>query len=213
MIVLIDDGILENTDNFHPYYKGPVYDHMPATSNISYFKFYSNYLKYYFSDYFVFKHIYFKITGDYKEKWMSNAFENPNQHQTFISQNYPSLADSLIETDFNEYKRVFNPDYSIYQKQAVSLDQRDIAHLQEINQIFKTNNINYKIIYPPNFHKHKINPNIKTVLTNLFAQHFYDFSGVNRISSDSTLYYENLHFTYKAANLIIDSILKDSNGR
>ena len=50
-LIVIDAGILENTDNTHPFYKGPVYNHTPMTSDISTFAFYSNYVRYYFDDF------------------------------------------------------------------------------------------------------------------------------------------------------------------
>ena len=68
---------MENTDNTNRFYQGPVYNHSPVSSNVSYFTFYSNYLKYYFNNYFFLKHTYFKITGTYKEEWMKDAFANP----------------------------------------------------------------------------------------------------------------------------------------
>ncbi|MEO6304390.1 MAG: hypothetical protein ABIP51_14590, partial [Bacteroidia bacterium] len=77
VVILIDDGILENTDNGHRFYQGPVYNHTPLSSNVSNITFYSNYIKYYFNDYFFLKHVYYKLTGDYKETWMKDAFAKP----------------------------------------------------------------------------------------------------------------------------------------
>ena len=114
VIILVDEGILENTDNTNRFYPRPVYNHSPVSSNVSYFTFYSNYLKYYFNNYFFLKHTYFKITGTYKEEWMKDAFANPELGLHTKCKNYPTLADSLLETNFREYKRVFKPDYVSY---------------------------------------------------------------------------------------------------
>jgi hypothetical protein len=206
-LILVDDGILENTDNEHRFYQGPVYNHSPITSNISHLQFYANYIGYYFSDYFFAKHIYFKLTKNYKEQWMKTSFKKPSSQNTNANcLNYPSLSDSLLETNFTEYKRVFKPDYKSYDKKQIKLDQRDIEHLKQIKQLLEENNVNYKIIYPPSFNKRKIEPKLKTLLTGLFSTNFYDFSGINKITTDSTLNYENLHFTYRAANIMLDSL-------
>ena len=209
-IILIDEGILENTDNGHRFYQGPIYNHSPLSSNVSYLTFYSNYIKYYFNDNFFLKHIYYKLTGVYNERWMKDAFTKPSAGINFICKNYPTYADSLLETNFQEYKRVFKPDYQSYAHGERALDDRDIEHLKQIKLIVENNKINYIIIYPPNFHKGKINPKLKKLLIDLFADNFYDFSGVNKITTDSTLNYENLHFTYRAANIIMDSICSKS---
>lgn len=206
VIILIDDGILENTDNTHRFYQGPIYNHSPLSSNASYFTFYSNYLKYYFSNFFFIKHIYYRITGIYKEEWMNDAFKKPGSDFNYTCKNYPTLADSLLETDFQEYKRVFKPDYTSHPKKNISVDQRDVEHLNQIKEILKKNNIKYKVIYPPTFQVRKIELKITHLLNDLFAENFYDFSGVNKITTDSTLNYENLHFTYRAANMMMDSI-------
>ena len=47
---------------------------------------------------------------------------------------------------------------------------------------------------------------LEKLLSVTFKNNFYDFSGVNKITTDSTLNYENLHFTYRAADMMMDSI-------
>jgi hypothetical protein len=206
VLILLDDGILENTDNTHKFYQGPVYNHTPQSSNVSYITFYSNYIKYYFSDFFFIKHVYYRLTGNYKEAWMKDAFAKPGVDINYACKNYPTLADSLLETNFEEYKRVFKPDYVSYPKKEITIDKRDVEHLNQIKQVLESRKINYKIIYPPSFHKRKIEYKVQKFLGTCFAENFYDFSGVNKITTDSTLNYENLHFTYRAANMIMDSI-------
>ncbi len=206
VLILIDDGILENTDNSHRFYQGPVYNHTPLSSNVSHIAFYTNYIKYYFNNYFFLKHIYYKLTGNYKREWMEDAFTEPGPDMNYKCSAYPTLADSLLQTNFTEYKKVFKPDYMSYPPKELAIDERDIAHLNDIKQLLDKNKINYRIIYPPNFHKRKIEPKLERFLFGVFKTNFYDFSGINKITTDSTLNYENLHFTYMAANMMMDSI-------
>ncbi|MEO6305293.1 MAG: hypothetical protein ABIP51_19185, partial [Bacteroidia bacterium] len=124
----------------------------------------------------------------------------------YVCKNYPTLADSLLETDLKEYKRIFKPDYASYPKKEIKVDARDLDHLAELSKMLNNNGINYKVIYPPNFHKRKIEPELQKLLSGLFKNNFYDFSGVNKITTDTTLNYENLHFTYRAANMMLDSM-------
>jgi hypothetical protein len=212
-IILIDDGILENTDNKYRVYQGPVYNHSPVTSNVSYIKFYANYLGYYFDDYFFLKHICYKLTGTYKTQWMESAFKNPGaKPEQIISHNYSSVRDSLIATDFNKYKSEYKPDYSVTGRRIRSVNEQDLAYLQNIALLLKTNHINYKIILPPDFHKQKVAPQVYYVISKIFGDNsVYDFTGVNRITTDSTLNYENLHFTEAAGEIILDSIFRKAS--
>lgn len=203
VLILIDDGILENTDNAYKTYQGPVYIHSPLTSTISAISFYGNYIKYYFSDLFFLKHIFFKMTGSYKYEWMKNAFAKP---KTINNSKPVLLRDKLIDSNFSVYKSTFKPDYSQTKRRVFDINDEDVVYLNNIYSILKSNNINFKIILPPDFHKIKVSPNVYKSLTKIFGNNVFDFSGVNKITTDSTLNYENLHFTPKAGNLILDSI-------
>jgi hypothetical protein len=206
-LILLDAGILENTDNTHRTYQGPVYNHSPKTSDISYFDFYANYIKYYFDDYFFAKHIYYFFTSNYKSEWMKNAFAEPKPKvDAFKSHVYDCLADSLIETDFNEYKRVFNPDYSLTSRNVDRVAPEDSLHLVEIRRLLEKNNVEYRIFVPPDFSCEKLNGNISMTLKKIMGNKFYDFTGKNRIATDSTLNYENLHFTYRAAQMMLSDM-------
>lgn len=206
-LILIDEGILENTDNSHRYYQGPVYNHSPSTSNISWPDFYASYIRYYFTDYFFAKHIYYTLTSDYRADWMESAFKNPHlKNRTFKSERYLNLADSLITTDFNMYKNVFHPDYSPFKKSIEKIHPDDSLHLVAIRKLLSEKKVDYVIVIPPDFNKQKIEPKIKNTLVTLFGNKLFDFTGNNRITRDSTLNFENLHFTSAAGRLILDSI-------
>lgn len=208
VLILIDAGILENTNNQHKSYKGPVYEHSPLTSNVSYFGFYSNYIQYYFEDYFFLKHIYYKLTASYKKEWMKTAFKDSSEetNKKLQSFRYETLADSLLETNFNEYKRIFNPDYSTLVRKQTSIHFEDSLYLIEIKRELESHDINYKIIIPPDFQGAKVTSKIYHTLYSIMGDNLYDFTGINKITTDSTLNYENLHFTSKAGKVILDSI-------
>jgi hypothetical protein len=209
ILISIDAGILNNTDNSNPFFKGPVYNHTPLTSNVSYFEFYSNYIRYYFTDLFFLKHMYYRLTGSYERRWMENAFEEPVKITNEIKNSGRSLADSLIETDFAGYKRVFKPDYSILTRKVTVVSRKDIERLKEIRSMLEMNNIRYKIVVPPDFGGNRISDSIHNSLKSIFKTNFYDLSGPGKISNDSMLYYENLHFTRKAGALMLDSIYSE----
>lgn len=206
-LILIDGGILENTDNGHRYYQGPVYNHSPLTSDISYLDFYGNYIRYYFTDLFFAKHIYYTLTSDYRPDWMGSSFKDPGSFKAaFESSRYVSLADSLIENDFPAYKRMFRPDYSPFKKTAERVHLKDSLHLCAIKKMLSENKVEYAVVLPPDFSQLKVKPAIKTTLVSVFPDHVFDFTGRNAITTDSTLNFENLHFTTRAGRMMLDSI-------
>lgn len=204
--ILVDEGMLLNTDNTHKFYQGPVYNHSPQTSYTSSFAFYSNYIRYFFSDFFFLKYIYYLCTGEYKA-WMKNAFNDPDALPRPVkSHEYVSLADSLINTDFRKYKEEFSPDYSYFSKSIRSVSAQDSVHLIEIRDLLERNGVKYVVIIPPDFSQKKVADPIRSALSRIMGRHLYDFSGSNAITKDSTLNFENLHFTPKAAAMILDSV-------
>ena len=209
-LIIIDAGILENTNNQHRFYKGPVYEHSPLTSNSSYFNFFSNYIKYYFDDFFFVKHIYYKLTSSYKKEWMNDSFKDPSEGKSneINSFKYETLADSLINTNFVSYKSIYKPDYSAFKRKQSSVNAEDSVHLTKIKKILDSHAVNYKFIIPPDFQGKKIAPKIYNTLYSILGNKLYDFTGINKISTDSTLNYENLHFTSRAGAIILDSIYK-----
>lgn len=206
-LIIIDAGILENTDNTHPFYKGPVYNHTPLTSNISTFAFYSNYVRYYFDDFFFLKHIVYKITHQYKASWMEKAFKEPvPETSSFVSHKYETLADSLIETNFTEYKQVFHPDYTVLKRKPVKVSAEDMLHLRKIHELLAEHHVEYDVVIPADFMGAELNRQVYDSLHAVLKQHLYDFSAFDKIRKDSTLNYENLHFTRRAGALMLDSI-------
>jgi hypothetical protein len=202
-IVIVDDGILENTDNEKKFYRGPVYNHHPKTSYVSYLDFYFNYVKYYFNDLFFAKYISYLVTKKY-QNWMQTAFKDPKPGSTCDID-----RETVINTDFAEYKKLFSPDYSNSfnpQKVTKKIDERDLEHLRKIKALLTEGKADFSVILPPDFHRQKVQPEVLRELRNIFQERLFDFTGVNKFTLDSTLHYENLHFTKKAAAMMLDSV-------
>jgi hypothetical protein len=211
-IVLIDQGILANKDNLSNKFHGPVYEHTVHSSNRSYFNFYSAFLNYYFTDLFFLKFLQYQFTGEYTP-WMSTAFKKPETS----TQHYENKLrkDSLLENHFEEYKSTYNPIYErTYKWEEIigAMDYSDVCYLRQIREIFDKDSTHYIILIPPDFHQQKVPGQIMAQLTEIFdSSRIIDFTGVNEITRDSSLNYENLHFSIKAGNIILDSIYHGQN--
>ncbi len=207
-LLLIDESIVKNTDNSSELFKGPVYIHSVHTSSIGYFDFYKKYIVDYFTNFFFAKHIYYTLTQTYKP-WMKDCFPDPgNKQKTPTGIN---LKDSLLINHFNEFKKMYNPHYdrALNEKLHIKqIDSVDVNYLREIRNVFIAEKTNYFVIIPPGFHQMKFNATALDQLKQLFGSRVYDFSGVNPITSDSTLNYEQTHFSKQAGRMMMDSIFE-----
>lgn len=206
-ILLIDQGILLNSNNQSPKFHGPVYEHTIHSSNRSYLNFLSSFINYYFTDLFFLKYSTYKLTGNYTP-WMHSAFKKPQPPEAALSNK--QLRDSLLENHFEEYKKTYTPIYDRkYDPSEIitSINESDLSMLREIKKIFEKDATSYFIIIPPDFHRQKSPQNITLQLEEIFdPSRIFNFTGSHRITNDSTLNYENLHFSMKAGNIILDSI-------
>jgi hypothetical protein len=206
-ILIIDQGILANKDNLSPKFHGPVYEHTVQSSNRSYLNFLSSFINYYFTDFFFLKYTTFKLTGTYTP-WMQSAFKKPESIQ--FSMDKRQIKDSLLEFHFEQYKKKYSP---IYDRKfepteiVTSIDESDLVYLREIMRIFDQDTTQYFIVIPPDFHRQKSPHQITLQLEQIFdSSRIFNFTGSNQITNDSTLNYENLHFSVRAGNMILDSI-------
>lgn len=138
---------------------------------------------------------------------MKDCFAEPAEKSASGAHGIPK--DTLLETDFAAYKKKYNPDYNRKLSDELIVNEInpiDLVYLKEIKEIFINEKTNYFIIIPPGFHQQKFNGNVVKQLESLFGNKVYDFSGVNRITSDSTLNYENHHFSNRAGRMMIDSL-------
>ncbi len=205
-LLLIDESIVKNTNNRSDLFKGPVYIHSVHTSNIGYFDFYKKYIVDYFTNFFFAKHIYYTITKTYKP-WMKDCFPDPGNKQKTPSA--LNLKDSLLMNDFNEFKKMYKPHYNRVLNEKLNItqiDSTDVFYLREIRNVFVAEKTNYYIIIPPGFHQKKFNGTSLNQLKQIFGSRVYDFSGINAITSDSTLNYEQTHFSKQAGQMMMDSI-------
>ncbi|GHT45569.1 hypothetical protein AGMMS49965_22600 [Bacteroidia bacterium] len=149
----------------------------------------------------------YKLTKKFKP-YMSGYMENREivsdtitNWQYIISQENEIL--NAPEKYYEERKDLF------YEREHEQTDTRQrinseyIGLLKEIKQILEKHQTNYKIVLSPLYDQMKFHPKDMDILTNLFGNHLYDFSGKNSFTDNKTNYYETSHFR----PLLGDSIL------
>lgn len=155
----------------------------------------------------------YKITGKYKE-YMENYISkgtNYNYYNPITNEEPRTVQDNLIDAgkyyDKNRMKDFYNK-----QKHSVSsriLDKERIIVLKKIKQIFDKHHTNYKIIISPLYDQVKLNPMDYNSLCAIFGKkNIYDYSGVNKWTSDYHNYYESSHYRPNVASEIMKEIYK-----
>lgn len=86
-------------------------------------------------------------------------------------------------------------------------DEEKIRSFIEIKDILAKHRTNYKIVISPLYNQIKINPKDLEFLQTLFgSKNVYDFSGVNKYTSDYHNYYESSHYRPEVASEIMNYI-------
>ena len=81
--------------------------------------------------------------------------------------------------------------------------------LQEINDIFKKHNTDFKVIINPLYYQIKLNEYDVAYLCSLFGkERVFDFSGINDITNDFHNYYDIIHYRPHVSRQIMDLIYK-----
>ncbi len=206
-LILLDSETLEQTKN-HP---NPMYIKHPSISGESWGAFYLTFLRSYFSDFFYLKYWGLKIFGpssvaqDFFVRKHSAYFENTND---LYQKNLEDRIDREGD-EYYKYKRIDSSKRSFLMHlcSTPQIKEPQLKMLREIAEIFKIQGTNYKIIINPLFNQVPLPHEDLSALRSLFGrENIYDYSGVNRFTSDIHNYYDLYHFRVRVAREIMKEI-------
>jgi len=178
--------------------------------------YYLKYLKYYFTNYFYIKYIYYLVTGEYKA-WMENAFTDPAKRQKmgnkegagkFRNESDETEIESEMAKNFEQYYRTH--DFSrpkITRPEFMHPD--DMNYLRKMKAIFEMHGTDYRFIIGPNYIHERIPSFVTDSLTKIFgAGKVYDFSGYSFTGADTLFYMEHSHYTSKLGQLMLREVYR-----
>ena len=116
---------------------------------------------------------------------------------------YLHRMDSLKKTGFF-YSRSKS---EIVKDQQVSVGEKAI--MKKIRQLFNKHDTKYYIIITPLYDQMKFNSSDMQAIQESFGERVFDFSGVNKITSNEYNYHDLKHFQPYVSKNIVDSILKN----
>lgn len=136
--------------------------------------------------------------GEYDE--VSNELRK-SRIDTSIAKNPGMYYQSLP----NEYK--LYPRDSIQKTGSVILGKEHKRLLVKLANLLDANHTDYRVIISPLYDQVKLNTNDSLFLSKLFSPgRFFDFSGINKFTSDTLNYYENSHYRPILCRQLLDSV-------
>ena len=157
----------------------------------------------------------YQISKKYK-RYMGYTIVNDS-----LKMDYDSITNELFwnkheklieEGEYYDVERVkcFNNVQFPDEISRIALNKERIDMLKEIKSIFDLQATDYRIVISPHYNQRKINPNDLQVLYDIFGQNYvFDFSGVNKWTSDYHNYYEDSHYRSCVANEIMQIVYSE----
>ncbi len=159
----------------------------------------------------------YNIYGKFRP-YMQNLISDG--HSTYIPQ-YNEFQKTLTEKEINEgtyydteHLKVFEDVQEPGTFSSEELDNKDIACLQDIKNVFDKHHTSYKIVISPLYDQIKLNRATYNTLCKIFGRNnIYDFSGVNKWNKDFHNYYEQSHYRSVVSAEIMDIIYSDKKAK
>ena len=186
----------------------------PDISKESYWLYYWTFIKASFDCKLIIYNAIHNITGKYYD-FMGNRLSRSNQFHVSnnVSGDIWYSYDNDIKTDSTKYyddliklgvfyNREISDTFSVHQ-----IHDQQYIFLNDIKNIVIDNHASIKIVISPLYNQKRFNQIDKQILIDLFGKDcVFDFSGVNKFTSDLTNYYESSHYKPYVANKIMDIV-------
>jgi hypothetical protein len=226
-LIVLDEGLFLNVNNTHKTFSGPVYKHHWKTTGDSPLDFYFTYFKFYLKELNFIKYIDYSVFKTYRS-YMKGIISVPSEERSEVKKEsgndaitneiyFSDIEDEIKTSGFGAYYTSHQSLFSSKKLESqpfnkVLIKQGDIEHLKQIEAILKEEHTNYKVIISLAYDYQKINPYNLKVLNDIFGkEHVFDFSGKNKFSSDSSFFYESLHFRPVAGDSLLKKAYAASN--
>lgn len=188
----------------------PLFIKNPLITGGSYYDFHSVCFKGYLNPKFLYSYYMAKLIKEYKPYMVGFLFDKRIIYDPIDNQmKLVDLENAIIQDSDKYYNE--HPIKSVDQESIDEFNHIGKLHfrmLYEIKQIFEKNKSNYKVILPPLYDKVKYTKFDYDLMSDLFGNHLYDFSGKNEITVNKLNYYEMSHFRPHVGDSIFNIIYK-----
>lgn len=176
-------------------------------------------------DYISFHYEFFKtfLTSEFQESYIKDILGYkedtntlPYYYLPISNELHKEAADSMIQTNLEEYYSLLPKDYQLYTRDSIKFVNKPVIKeeqkkmLCEIKSLIDKSQTNCKIVISPLYDQIKFNPDDLIILQEIFGtNNVYDFSGINEFTNNPLNYYENSHYRPILCDQILSIIYKD----
>lgn len=182
-------------------------------NNDNFVDFHLSHFKSFFHPKFLYAYIDYHITKKVKPDLFQGGFISvAESYNPITNENLRTVMEKKIKngTYYNEriMKRFRTEQYPDSVAPTI-IKNKQVEMLSNIYNVLKNHHSNYKIIVNPMYNQIKMNPKDLESLNNIFGRNnVYDFSGVNKYTSDYHDYYETAHYRSHIARQLLKEIYK-----
>lgn len=194
---------------------GHIFMKHPTVARTSWINFHWKTFMAYFNTKFIWTYFNFKITKEFKD-WMryviteDKTLINPLTNQM----SFPEV-DERIRMDAKKY--YLEKDSIFFKRKGQTIDTINRIDsdyqkmLTEIKFILEKNKTNYTIIAVPLYDQIKFSKNDSKILSKLFGNRIFDYTGKNKYTDYKENYYESSHFLPKIGDDILKEIYQEKS--
>lgn len=182
----------------------------PATSGESPLAFQNTFLRSYLDPRFLFSFYSYTFTKTYKP-FMKGYIENKAILFDTVS-NQMSISDEEYEIETNpnafyaKHKDLFYERIAQRTDNIQRITRQQLKLLKQIASLLEKNHTKYKVVISPLYEQVKLSQADMKILSDLFGDHLYDFSGRNYFTEEITNYYETSHYRPVVGDSIMNMI-------
>lgn len=160
-----------------------------------------------------------EISGEIFPNWNSDLTTNDPNHNCnnpSILLNYSKIdkSEKLMEkiNSLRSTGSFFNRSLSqVYKDDQISAEEEN--SLIQIEKLFRKHATNYFVVITPLYDQLKFSKNDNEILTKIFGNRLFDFSGINEYTKNEYNYPDRIHFQSYVSKCIIDSIIKQERSK
>jgi len=155
--------------------------------------------------------VHYKISGEFHQ-YMDGVLDNSQMNFDLITNEliYSSAMEELKKDSlkyYQEHQELFIPrsGQPVVINSQINADY--MIKLKEINEIFKNDNTNFRIIIAPLYNQISFNKSDLATLQSIFGKgNVFDFSGINKYTEKVSNYYDYTHFKqYVGSDLLTEA--------
>lgn len=213
LIIICRDASFEHDAN----HAGHLFIKAPRASGESKLDFQWQFYKAYMSPGFLYSFYYYTFSGKYKPHMKGYIEDRKIIFDTVTNEIYmPGQEEEITQTPAEYYTKRASLFYERNGVKADSLQRIQGNHvyiLKEIKRILEKNKTNYRVVLSPLYDQVSFNAADISILTSLFGDNIYNFSGPNSFTELKTNYYETSHFRPHVGDSIMNIIYRQQSSQ